>query len=125
MSLKTVVNPAIIMQMDVFIAESKSFHLSEAHLKRAASLRAQIESLHSQIQRDGFVLEQLSLKTKTPYVQLTLTKRLLDVAQDGSSPGSTSIESTVTTSAAAGFTTSSAGGGDCTTTGAGTAVARS
>lgn len=75
--------------MDMFIAESQACHISDIHLRRAASLRAQIESLHSQIQRDGFVLEQLSLKTKTPYVQFTLTKRLLEGSQTGAMPSTT------------------------------------
>ena len=87
--MKTCVNSAINIQMDVFIAESKACHLSELHLKRAASLRAQIESLHSQIQRDGFVLEQISLKTKTPYVQFTLTKRM-SAYEGAATPGNTS-----------------------------------
>jgi hypothetical protein len=69
-------------QMELFVAEATRIPLPEDSLLRIAALRTQMQRLKSQIQRDGFVLEQLSLKTKTPYVQFTLTKRLTVGAQD-------------------------------------------
>jgi hypothetical protein len=68
--------------MDLFVTEATSMPLPEPFLLRASMLRAKMQRLRAQIQRDGFLLEQLSLKTKTPYVQFTLTKRLTPGAHD-------------------------------------------
>lgn len=101
--------------MDLFIAETSTLRVNERLLSRVVQLRAEMESLRKQAMRDGFVLEQLSLKTKTPYVQLTLTKRFLpnvQVQAAGASPAG----------ALAGGTESAAGGLDATASATGAGV---
>jgi hypothetical protein len=98
--------------MDLFVAEACSIRLPEDALTRASALRAKMQRLRSHIQRDGFVLEQLSLKTKTPYVQFTLTRRLMIGAQEGGADASPP-------GGAVGTTASTEGSDDTTTTGAG------
>ena len=71
--------------MDLFVAETAGIRLRADFLARASALRSQLSHLRNQVQRDGFVLEQLSLRTKTPYVQFTLTRRLNAAAQDDDS----------------------------------------
>ena len=88
--------------MDLFVAEAKAVRIPQDFVIRACKLRTTMSRLRSQIQRDGFVLEQLSLKTKTPYVQFTLTKRLSAQGAEAASPP------------AGGAETSAGGGGGVT-----------
>jgi len=93
-----------LQEMELFVAEACAIRVPEDAVLRASSLRTKMQRLRSQIQRDGFVLEQLSLKTKTPYVQFTLTRQLMVGAAgaDASPPGGGTV------------TTASAGGSDDT-----------
>jgi hypothetical protein len=63
--------------LDLFIFETKKIQLREKDITKVAKCMNQIEKLKVQLMYDTKVMEALSFQTKTPYVQFTMSRKIL------------------------------------------------
>lgn len=71
--------------LKLLIHETQTLELSNEKLVEIANLRKKIEKLKLQIQQDAVLLESLSMRTKTPYIQFFATKQIqTSLPQSGS-----------------------------------------
>lgn len=63
--------------VNLFIFETKQIQIPEKDIKHIAKAMNQIEKLKIQLMYDTKVMEALSFQTKTPYVQFTMSRKIL------------------------------------------------
>jgi hypothetical protein len=63
--------------LNLFICETKKIQFNEKNNLQISKAISQIEKLRVQLMNDTKVMESLSFQTKTPYVQLSMTRKLL------------------------------------------------
>ena len=112
---------AILIQMEshadslsLLVCEAKALRISHDQLLRVSQIRSEMEKLKKQLQRDAQLMEFLSLRSKTPYVQFALTKQFRRSAEGTQVGGSNDA----TASGNGGVTETGAGGGATATGGA-------
>lgn len=63
--------------LDLYLYEIQKFQFAEKDYQKIVKLIQQIEKIKIQLINDTKLMEALSFQTKTPYVQFTMTKKIL------------------------------------------------